>query len=73
MIRLTCGESAFLRRRWGGFFIELFAGLLYIVVGLMVVGNPAESAVALTLLVALFLLIGGIFRIATALTVRFHH
>ncbi|MHB1426917.1 MAG: HdeD family acid-resistance protein [Gemmataceae bacterium] len=64
---------AFVQRRWGGFFLELFAGILYAVFGLMVVGNPAESAVALTLLIAVFLMIGGIFRIVTALTVRFHH
>jgi uncharacterized membrane protein HdeD (DUF308 family) len=64
---------AFLRRRWGGFFIELFAGLLYVLVGMLIVGNPAESAVALTLVIALFLLIGGVFRIVTALVVRFQH
>lgn len=64
---------AFWRRRWGGFFVELFAGILYAVFGLMVVGNPAVSAVALTLLIAVFLMIGGIFRILTALAVRFHH
>jgi uncharacterized membrane protein HdeD (DUF308 family) len=64
---------AFLRRRWGGFFLELFAGILYAVFGLMVVSNPAVSAVALTLLIAVFLMIGGLFRIFTALTVRFHH
>jgi len=62
-----------LRRRWGGFFLELFAGILYGVFGLMVVSNPAVSAVALTLLIAVFLMIGGLFRIFTALTVRFHH
>jgi uncharacterized membrane protein HdeD (DUF308 family) len=64
---------AIVRRRSGGFFIELFAGILYIVVGLMVVGNPASSAAVLTLLIAMFLLVGGIFRIVSALTVRFHH
>jgi uncharacterized membrane protein HdeD (DUF308 family) len=64
---------AFVRRRWGGFFLELFAGILYAVVGLMVVGNPAVAAEALTLLIAVFLTIGGIFRIIAALTVRFHH
>jgi uncharacterized membrane protein HdeD (DUF308 family) len=64
---------AFVQRRWGGFFLELFAGILYAVFGLMVVGNPAVSAVALTLLIAVFLMIGGLFRIITALTVRFHH
>ena len=64
---------AILRRRWGGFFIELFAGILYVLVGLLLVGNPAQSAVALTLVIALFLLIGGVFRIVTALVVRFQH
>jgi len=64
---------AFLRRRWGGFFMELFAGVLYALVGLMVVANPAGGAAALTLLIALFLLVGGVFRVITALSVRFHH
>src|SRR5947209_770528 len=64
---------AFLRRRWGGFFLELFAGILYTVVGLMVVANPAATAVALTLVISVFLMVGGVFRILTALTARFHH
>src|SRR5262245_60877541 len=41
---------AFWRRQWAGFFMELFLGLLYLIVGLMVIANPAESAAALTLL-----------------------
>ena len=64
---------AFWRRRWGGFFIDLFTGILYVVVGLMLVGNPAEGAATLTLLITLSLLLGGIFRIIVALAVRFHH
>ena len=64
---------AFLRRRWGCFFLELFAGILYAVVGLMIVGNPAEGALALTLVIAVFLMLGGLFRILTAVTARFHH
>ena len=64
---------AFVRRRWSGFFLELFAGSLYAVVGLTLVVNPAEGAVALTLVIAVFLMLGGIFRIVTALSVRFHH
>jgi uncharacterized membrane protein HdeD (DUF308 family) len=64
---------AFLRRRWGGFFLELFAGILYAVVGLMIVGNPAEGALALTLVIAVFLMVGGLFRIITAVTARFQH
>ncbi len=64
---------AFARRRWGGFFIEMLSGLLYVVVGLMVVSSPAESALALTLVIAMFLMIGGTFRIITSLTAHFHH
>jgi uncharacterized membrane protein HdeD (DUF308 family) len=64
---------AFMRRRWGGFFLELFAGILYGLVGLMMLFNPVASAEALTLLIAVFLMVGGVFRIVTALSVRFHH
>lgn len=61
------------QRKWGGFFLELLTGLLYAVVGLMVVANPAETGVTLTLIIAMFLIFGGVFRIATALAVRFPH
>jgi uncharacterized membrane protein HdeD (DUF308 family) len=64
---------AFWRRKWSGFFIDLLTGILYVVVGFMLVANPAASAVALTLIIALFLMFGGIFRILVALSVRFHN
>jgi uncharacterized membrane protein HdeD (DUF308 family) len=65
---------AFWREKgWGGFFIDLLTGILYVVVGFMLVANPAASAVALTLIIALFLMFGGIFRIVVALSVRFHN
>jgi uncharacterized membrane protein HdeD (DUF308 family) len=65
---------AFWREKgWGGFFIDLLTGILYVVVGFMLVANPAASAVALTLIIALFLMFGGIFRIVVALAVRFHN
>lgn len=69
---ITVGH-AFVRRRWAGFFLELFAGILHTVVGLLMVSNPAASAAVLTLLIAMFLLIGGLFRIIAAVTTRFHH
>ncbi|MCY2994375.1 MAG: HdeD family acid-resistance protein [Planctomycetota bacterium] len=58
---------------WGGFFIDLLTGILYVVVGFMVVANPGTTAVALTLLIAMFLIFGGIFRIMVALVVRFQN
>jgi uncharacterized membrane protein HdeD (DUF308 family) len=58
---------------WGGFFIDLLTGILYVVVGFMVVANPGTTAVALTLLIAMFLIFGGIFRIVVAAVVRFQN
>lgn len=64
---------AFWERQWSGFFIDLAVGILDVVVGFMVVGNPVASAETLTLLIAMFLFMGGIFRIVAALTGHFHH
>lgn len=63
----------FWQRRWSGFFLDLFCGLLSLVVGVLLVINPAESALALTLVIAAFLLAGGIMRAAAALVIRFPH
>jgi uncharacterized membrane protein HdeD (DUF308 family) len=68
------GVHAFWRERaWGGFFIDLLIGILYVVVGFMVLANPGEAALALTLLIALFLMFSGLFRIVVALLLRFPH
>ncbi len=64
---------AFSCKRWGGFFVDLFAGILYIVVGFMVVANPGATAVALTLLASLFLIFGGISRVVVSLIVRYQN
>jgi uncharacterized membrane protein HdeD (DUF308 family) len=64
---------AFWERQWNGFFIDLLTGVLYAIVGFMIISNPVEAAVGLTLLIALFLLMGGIFRIVAALVGRFEH
>jgi uncharacterized membrane protein HdeD (DUF308 family) len=63
--------QAFWQRRWGGFFLHLLGGVLYVIVGLMIVANPQVGALALTLLIALFFLIAGAFRIIGSLTMRF--
>ena len=62
---------AFTCKGWSGFFIDLLTGLLYIVVGFMIVANPAATAITLTLLIAIVLIFGGVFRIAVALSVRY--
>lgn len=59
------------RKTWSGFFIDLLVGVLYAVVGFMVIANPGATAVALTLLIAMFLIVVGIFRIVAALSARY--
>jgi uncharacterized membrane protein HdeD (DUF308 family) len=64
---------AFGCKRWSGFFIDLLTGLLYVVVGFMCVANPGATAVTLTLLMAMFLIFGGIFRVVIALITRYQN
>ena len=64
---------AFWRKRWAGFFLDLLTGLLYVIVGWMMVTNPGESALLLTLIIAMFLVFEGVFRIVAALTARYPH
>lgn len=58
--------------RWQGFLLHLMVGVLYAISGYVIVEAPLESTVELTLVVALFLLMSGVFRIVAALTIRFH-
>lgn len=64
---------AFTCKEWGGFFVDLLTGLLYSVAGLLIIVNPAATAMGLTLLIAVLLIFGGVFRIAAAIAVRFHN
>ncbi|MDB6020583.1 MAG: uncharacterized protein JWQ04_440 [Pedosphaera sp.] len=53
-------------RPWSGLLLQLLIGILNIIVGLLIVANPGASALALTLLMAAFFTVGGVFRIVTA-------
>lgn len=64
--------SSFWAGRWSGFLLHLLIGILYVLTGYMIVDAPVESTVQLTLVVALFLLISGIFRIVASLLLKFH-
>jgi uncharacterized membrane protein HdeD (DUF308 family) len=57
---------AFWVRHWSGLLLQLAIGILNVVVGLMIVANPASSVAALTLLIASFFVVGGLFRIVMA-------
>ena len=64
--------SSFSAGRWSGTLVHLLIGVLYAVVGLMIIEQPANSAIQLTLIIAIFLIVSGIFRIVSALSERFH-
>lgn len=50
-----------------------FLGLLYIVAGIFCIAKPLQSAISISLLIALMLLIGGVYRIITSLKLRFNN
>ncbi len=54
--------GAFWTRDWSGFFLVLLMGVLYAVVGVLLLNRPVEAILALTLLLAAMLLVGGAFR-----------
>jgi uncharacterized membrane protein HdeD (DUF308 family) len=63
--------NAFLARSWRGFLIHVFVGLLYLVVGGLMVEHPVQAAEGLTLLLAAALLLGGAVRVTFALIESF--
>ncbi|WP_406697366.1 HdeD family acid-resistance protein [Singulisphaera sp. Ch08] len=67
------GETigAFWCRGWSGFFFHLLSGVLSIVVGILFLRSPIGALLALTLLLACLLIVGGIFKVIVALSFRF--
>jgi uncharacterized membrane protein HdeD (DUF308 family) len=63
--------QAFRVRRWGGIFLHLIGGVLGILVGLLVVTHPVAGALAWTLLFASFFTVIGLFRLVTAIRLKF--
>ncbi|OHB80343.1 MAG: hypothetical protein A2W31_15315 [Planctomycetes bacterium RBG_16_64_10] len=64
--------SAFWEGQWSGLFIHLLMGILYTVVGGLIVGNPLEGMAVLTLMLATLLIVGGLFRVIIAMMLQFH-
>ena len=63
----------FARRAWGGFFINLMAGLLYAVTGLLMISHPGIAAITLTLMIAMLFIVAGTFRVFVAFSTPIHH
>jgi uncharacterized membrane protein HdeD (DUF308 family) len=64
--------SVFSSRRWEGVLTHLLVALLYAAFGLMAILRPELTAATLTLILAVMLIVGGVFRIVMAASARFH-
>jgi uncharacterized membrane protein HdeD (DUF308 family) len=69
---LTQIVSSFWAGKWSGMLLHLLIGILYTVVGFMISDEPVENAILLTKLIAIFLIVAGLFNIVAALLHRFH-
>ena len=57
---------AFGVKTWGSFFWLLLSGIVYAVAGIVTLMNPLLASVVLTFILAIALVVGGIFRIWAA-------
>jgi uncharacterized membrane protein HdeD (DUF308 family) len=63
--------AAIFARRWSGFLVHMLFGILYMILGLLMIEHPGFAADALALMLAAAFLAGGLLRIVVALTHRF--
>jgi uncharacterized membrane protein HdeD (DUF308 family) len=61
--------SAFRNARYGGFWMHLFTGILDLVCGSLLIAYPGAGALTLTLILAIFFLVGGAMRAISALMI----
>ncbi|MDB5306764.1 MAG: acid-resistance rane protein [Gemmataceae bacterium] len=64
--------SVFWSRRWEEGLVHLVIGMLYGAFGILVLAHPGLAAVTLTLILAVMLIAGGLFRVVLAAASRFH-
>ena len=62
--------SAFQDEGWGGRIWGLLFGLMLLVLGLNLVGHPLKGTLSLTFVVAILMLVAGLFRILMAFAVE---
>ncbi len=61
---------AFMTRTWSAFLLQLLGGALYIVGGLLIMDEPVQGSVLITLLLLVALIVGGVLRVIIALRHR---
>jgi uncharacterized membrane protein HdeD (DUF308 family) len=61
---------AFMDREWGAFALHLLVGILYVIGGFLLMDEPVQGSVVITILVAVALIVGGILRIVIGIRHR---
>ncbi len=64
---------AFMNPGWRGFVFGLLAGVLYVIGGVLIISEPVQGAILLTILLVAAIIVGGIVRIVLALRHREVH
>ncbi len=62
--------QAFRHRTTGHFFLHLLVAVLSLVVGFMLLRNTGAGVLALTLVLSIYFIVGGLFRITAAIATR---
>jgi uncharacterized membrane protein HdeD (DUF308 family) len=62
--------GSFWTRLWSGFFLHLLSGVLSVVVGFFFLRDPGGASLAMTLLLACFLIVAGSMKIVVSVTHR---
>jgi uncharacterized membrane protein HdeD (DUF308 family) len=61
---------AFMTRTWGSFLLQLLGGALYVVGGLLIMDEPVQGSLVITLFLVVALVVGGVLRLVIALRHR---
>jgi uncharacterized membrane protein HdeD (DUF308 family) len=61
---------AFMDRAWGAFILDLLVGVLYVIGGFLLIDEPVQGSIVITILVAAAMIAGGILRIAMGIQHR---
>ncbi len=57
---------AFMDRQWGSFLLQVLAGILYAIAGLLIMAEPIRGALVVTIVLAVVMVVAGIARIVIA-------
>ena len=58
---------AFIDRSWGGFLLQVLAGILYCLGGLLIMREPVDGSFVITLGLAIVMIVAGCFRMVLAI------